>query len=252
MSVTQLSAGDMVNVIPASASLGATVRTLSDESVVRFREEATRVADGIAAAHGCIAEVVFEVEYPVTVNDEAETAWVAEEVSGSARATDAWSSSTTRSCPARTSRYVLREVPGTYMMLGARRDDVPDEEQADNHSPYVGLRRLRPGRPGGTARAPGAAAAGARRWREPGTRGEAPPTVRGTEVVGGGVPGNQNHKPPTFIRPHRKEAVRSDESLVVSAGGRADATRRKVPPIGDTHCRAEESRLINDDQGGTA
>ena len=33
--------------------------------------------------------------------------------------------------------FVLQKVPGTYMMLGARRSDVPDEEQADNHSPNV-------------------------------------------------------------------------------------------------------------------
>ena len=81
MSITRLSAGDMVNVIPASASLGATVPDPSDESVARFREEATRVAEGIAAAT-VTAEVVFEEEYPVTVNDAVETAWVAEEVSG--------------------------------------------------------------------------------------------------------------------------------------------------------------------------
>ncbi|MGO1452999.1 MAG: M20 metallopeptidase family protein [Brevibacterium yomogidense] len=136
MSITRLSAGDMVNVIPASASLGATVRTLSDESVARFREEATRVADGIAAAHGCTAEVVFELQYPVTVNDEAETAWVAEEVrgllgDGRMRLVD------DPIMPSEDFSYVLREVPGTYMMLGARRSDVPEEEQADNHSPYV-------------------------------------------------------------------------------------------------------------------
>lgn len=136
MSVTRLSAGDMVNVIPASASLGATVRTLSDESVVRFREEATRVADGIAAAHGCIAEVVFEEEYPVTVNDEAETAWVAEEVSG-LLGEDRMELVDDPVMPSEDFSYVLREVPGTYMMLGARRDEVPDEAQADNHSPYV-------------------------------------------------------------------------------------------------------------------
>ena len=136
MSITRLSAGDMVNVIPASASLGATVRTLSDESVARFREEATRVAEGIAAAHGCTAEVVFEEEYPVTVNDAVETAWVAEEVSG-LLGEDRIELVENPVMPSEDFSYVLREVPGTYMMLGARRDDVPEEAQADNHSPFV-------------------------------------------------------------------------------------------------------------------
>ena len=136
MSITRLSAGDMVNVIPASASLGATVRTLSDESVARFREEATRVADGIAAAHGCTAEVVFEEQYPVTVKDVAETAWAAEEVRG-LLGDERMQLVDDPVMPSEDFSYVLREVPGTYMMLGARRSDVPEEEQADNHSPYV-------------------------------------------------------------------------------------------------------------------
>lgn len=136
MSITRLSAGDMVNVIPASASLGATVRTLSDASVARFREQATRVADGIAAAHGCTAEVVFEEQYPVTVNDADETAWVAEEVAG-LLGHDRMQLVADPVMPSEDFSYVLREVPGTYMMLGARRDDVPEEEQADNHSPFV-------------------------------------------------------------------------------------------------------------------
>lgn len=136
MSVTQLSAGDMVNVIPASASLGATVRTLSDESVARFRTEATRIADGVASAHGCTAEVVFEEQYPVTVNDPDETAWVADEVRqllGDERLRIVEDPI----MPSEDFSYVLREVPGTYMMLGAKRADVPDEQQANNHSPFV-------------------------------------------------------------------------------------------------------------------
>ncbi|HLS32695.1 MAG TPA: M20 family metallopeptidase, partial [Brevibacterium sp.] len=136
MSITRLSAGDMVNVIPASASLGATVRTLSDESVTRFREHATRVADGIAAAHSCTAEVVFEEQYPVTVNDPDETAWVAGEVS-TLLGEDRMRIVDDPIMPSEDFSYVLREVPGTYMMLGARRDDVPQEEQSDNHSPFV-------------------------------------------------------------------------------------------------------------------
>ncbi|MBR7502840.1 peptidase dimerization domain-containing protein, partial [Mycobacterium tuberculosis] len=80
LSVTQLSAGEAVNVIPAEASLGATVRTLSEESLATVRDRSRQLAEGIAAAHGCTAEVEFEVQYPVTVNDDAETAWVLDEL----------------------------------------------------------------------------------------------------------------------------------------------------------------------------
>src|SRR5699024_6254834 len=33
--------------------------------------------------------------------------------------------------------FVLRQVPGTYLMLGAGRTDVPADRQGDNHSPFV-------------------------------------------------------------------------------------------------------------------
>nr|WP_241211600.1 peptidase dimerization domain-containing protein [Brevibacterium aurantiacum] len=44
LSVTQLQAGDAVNVIPASASLGATVRTLSQESLDIVRAQSKQLA----------------------------------------------------------------------------------------------------------------------------------------------------------------------------------------------------------------
>ena len=94
------------------------------------------MAEGVAAAHGCTAEVLFEDEYPVTVNDADETAWVADEVSGLLGA-ERFELLTDPIMPSEDFSRVLREVPGTFMMLGARRDDVPDEQQADNHSPHV-------------------------------------------------------------------------------------------------------------------
>lgn len=33
--------------------------------------------------------------------------------------------------------FVLREVPGMYLMFGAERTDVPAERQGNNHSPFV-------------------------------------------------------------------------------------------------------------------
>src|SRR5690606_25005369 len=59
LTITQLTGGQAVNVIPETASLGATVRTLSHESVELMRQATKQLADGIAAAHGCTAEVVF-------------------------------------------------------------------------------------------------------------------------------------------------------------------------------------------------
>lgn len=136
MSVTQLSASDAVNVIPAQASLGATVRTLSQESLDIVRERSAQLAKGIAEAHGCTAEVEFEVQYPVTVNDPAETDWTVSEL-GDLLGDDRVEVLEHPIMPSEDFSFVLREVPGTYMMLGAKRTDVPEEKQGNNHSPFV-------------------------------------------------------------------------------------------------------------------
>ncbi|RAF24326.1 amidohydrolase, partial [Burkholderia multivorans] len=75
---TQPNAGSAVNIIPGTASLAMSVRTLSAETTKRFPELATRLAESIAAAHRCTAEVVWNEQYPVTVNDAAEAAFTVE------------------------------------------------------------------------------------------------------------------------------------------------------------------------------
>ena len=76
-SITQLSAGEAVNVIPDSAYLGASVRTLSEASSQLFPDAVQELADGIAAAHGVRADVQWTVIYPVTVNADSEAEFTA-------------------------------------------------------------------------------------------------------------------------------------------------------------------------------
>ncbi|WP_187279841.1 M20 metallopeptidase family protein [Quadrisphaera setariae] len=136
LSVTQLSAGEALNVIPPSATLGATVRTLSAASVEKLRVETVRVAQGIAAAHGCTAEVSFEVQYPVTVNDAGAAATALEVVDGllgEGRGTE-------MPVPLMGSEdfsFVLERVPGAFLFLGASPDGVDPATAAWNHSPLV-------------------------------------------------------------------------------------------------------------------
>ena len=136
VTVTQLAAGAAVNVIPDTASLGATVRTLSRESDERIREEVTRLASGIAAAHGCQAVVEFSADYPVLVNDDAETDWVSStlaETFGAERTSQ-------RRDPLMASEdfsRVLQAVPGALVLLGASPADVDPADSAWNHSPRV-------------------------------------------------------------------------------------------------------------------
>ena len=135
LSVTQLRAGDALGVIPPSASLGATARTLSTTSVDKVIAETKTLADGIAAAHGCTADVSFRVIYPVTVNDDAETdAAIAalRSVLGDERVQVL----THPIMGSEDFSRVLNEVPGTFLFLGA----TPPESYPSpvwNHSPQV-------------------------------------------------------------------------------------------------------------------
>src|SRR6266850_2479153 len=69
VTVAKIEAGTTRNVIPDTASLLGTIRTVSEATRERVLEGVRRVAEGVAAAHG--AEVAVELirGYPVTVND---------------------------------------------------------------------------------------------------------------------------------------------------------------------------------------
>lgn len=135
ITVTQLEAGIAVNVIPNTARLGATVRTLSNETFDQLSRDLPALAQGIATAHGCTVEASFSKQYPVTVNDAERTAGTSErlgELFGADRVTpldDPLMGSEDFS-------MVLAEVPGTFVMLGARPDDV-GEDGPSNHSSVV-------------------------------------------------------------------------------------------------------------------
>src|SRR6266511_4560332 len=124
VSVTKIEAGTTRNVIPASATMLGTVRTLSETTRERALEGVTRVADGVAAAHGVKVTVDITRGYPVTVNDETFAAFVADtarELLGEARAH-------TSRHPIMASEdfsYVLQRVPGAIANLCTRPESGP-------------------------------------------------------------------------------------------------------------------------------
>lgn len=136
LTVTQLRAGEAINVIPDSASLGATVRALSQESVDTLIIETKRLAEGIAAAHQCSADVRLDVKYPVTVND-AEKTEVGMNVLRGVFGEDRVEVSENPAMGSEDFSYVLNEVPGALFMLTCSPPDVDQETMAYNHSPRV-------------------------------------------------------------------------------------------------------------------
>lgn len=136
LSIAQLSAGSAMNVIPESASLGGSVRTLSAETTETFPVAIKELADGIAAAHGVRAEVEWEVLYPVTVNDETESAFAA----ATLRKTFGESRVSEQTNPLMGSEdfsYVLQNVPGCFFFLLCSPPHIDPDTAEWNHSPNV-------------------------------------------------------------------------------------------------------------------
>jgi hippurate hydrolase len=136
LTIAKIVAGTTNNVIPESALMEGTLRTLSEPVRALLHEEVRRVCRHTALAHGCSAAVEIEPGYPVTVNDEAAAlrmAAVGREVLGRNRVA-------TMPNPimgAEDFSYVLQEVPGALGFLGACPPRVDPATAPPNHSNRV-------------------------------------------------------------------------------------------------------------------
>jgi hippurate hydrolase len=133
VTVARIRAGSASNVIPETATLDGTIRTVTarvrDDSHAAVR----RIAEHVAAAHDMVAEVTIEDGYPVTVNDGS----AAEEVLDTARwlvGDDLAVVMPTPVMGAEDFSYILDQVPGAMAFLGTRPPGASPAEVAPNHS----------------------------------------------------------------------------------------------------------------------
>jgi hippurate hydrolase len=133
VTVAKLRAGTTTNVIPETATMWGTIRTVSARTRDDVIADIERVATGIATAHGAAAEVTITRGYPVTVNDEGAArfaldtargllgAGLAVEMPQPVMGAEDWS-------------YVLEQVEGCMAFLGTRPAGLAPHEVAPNHS----------------------------------------------------------------------------------------------------------------------
>ncbi|MFI7382401.1 M20 family metallopeptidase [Streptomyces sp. NPDC049813] len=127
-------AGTQQNVIPETATFEATVRSYSEAAHARLVEGLPRLARGIARAHGVEAEVAYDVQYPVTVNDPGETAFALDTARELLGPTQVWQAPD----PANGSEdfaFVLQRTPGAMLLVGAAPEGVDAVSAPMNHSP---------------------------------------------------------------------------------------------------------------------
>ncbi|MGK5532953.1 M20 metallopeptidase family protein [Streptomyces sp. URMC 129] len=136
LTVGSFHAGTQSNVIPDTATFHATVRALSAGNRARLREGTVAVCEGVAAAHGLAVEAEFTEQYPVTVNDAAETAFAADvvrELHGEER----YAPMENPILGSEDFSRVIDAVPGAMLFLGATMPGADPGTAPPNHSPLA-------------------------------------------------------------------------------------------------------------------
>jgi amidohydrolase len=117
VTVTMLRAGEAFNIIPRTVMLTGTARSLDEDVRTLVEGKIAAVANGIAAAFGGTARVVYERGYPVTVNTPRETAYaasVARQIAGDERVDE----HVDPTMGGEDFSYMLQARPGAFIFLG--------------------------------------------------------------------------------------------------------------------------------------
>lgn len=137
VSVTQVSTGDnAVNVIPDTVTLGATIRSLTDQSLAQVRDGLKGVAEATARAYGMEVDYDFVTLYPPTINNDQTTDWAVEDMRGQL-GEERVVMIPEPMMGSEDFAFVSAEVPGTFVGLFATPPALSDAEPEFNHSPRV-------------------------------------------------------------------------------------------------------------------
>ena len=117
VTIAQIQAGSTDNVIPETARLTGTIRSVSEASRAKIHAGVVRIAENIARAHGAEAVTVITRGFPVTVCDPRAVR-LAERAITNLFGTASWQTMEKPIMGAEDFSYVLQRVPGAMMMLG--------------------------------------------------------------------------------------------------------------------------------------
>ena len=118
LTVGTFHAGTADNVIPDDAHFVATVRSFSEQARAAIQQAGPRLARDIASAHGLTATAEFVDGYPVTINNTAELEF-AEQTVAAVLGEGKYVAAPDPLTGSEDFCYVMNEVPGAFLMLGA-------------------------------------------------------------------------------------------------------------------------------------
>jgi hippurate hydrolase len=133
LTVGTFHAGTADNVIGDDAHFVATIRTFSAQTKATVEEIAPKLARDIAAAHGLTADARFVEGYPVTVNDATEMDF-AERTIGDVLGDGRYFAAPNPLTGSEDFSFVLDEVPGAFVMMGACAPGTDPGSAPFNHS----------------------------------------------------------------------------------------------------------------------
>jgi len=130
ISITQFHAGTANNIIPDTASLSASIRTMNKETQSKIRDYFQRLCNSVADQHGIEITCDYIVGYPVTVNNGQNVDKIVK-----AAKTIAGEKAVDTDCEALMGSedfsYMLEACPGAYIFLGGG----DDKHQFSVHNP---------------------------------------------------------------------------------------------------------------------
>jgi hippurate hydrolase len=136
ITIANIVAGTTTNIIPETAFMQGTIRTVSDETRVAIKDHVRRLVPAIAEAYGATAELELEPGYPVTFNDPDYIEQVRALAVGLV-GEDQVQITPAPIMGAEDFSYVLQKVPGAIVFLGGRPAGIDPATAPQNHSNHV-------------------------------------------------------------------------------------------------------------------
>jgi amidohydrolase len=122
VTIGRMNAGTAVNIIPDTATIEATVRTLTPEQRKRAAAAIERRVRGIAAANGCQLDFTWNEGYPSTVNDPKMAGYVAT-IARQTLGENRFIPVAKPSMGGEDFSYYLKKVPGCFFLVGVEPAD---------------------------------------------------------------------------------------------------------------------------------
>jgi hippurate hydrolase len=131
LTVGKIESGTVENIIPDTAFIYGTCRTLATATLQQLIEGIQRISSHVAQAHRASAEVIIKPGYPPTVNHPREARFMAQVMAEMVGASNAHADV----LPAMTAEdfgFMLERVPGAYGFIG---NGVAGQPVVNLHSP---------------------------------------------------------------------------------------------------------------------